>query len=159
MKARIAEAQSYGKWADGWVEHPTPTMNEPHKAVSWLTAKASIDEDRIADMFLEAGLARIDNLFLKTRRLFNAFERPVGTSSGHNAVWHGYSPYNPRMVEKYLTIFRTVNNWTFVGNDGQTPAMRLGFARQPLDFEDILWAGERVPRPRRSRRKGIRITV
>ena len=58
----------------------------------------------------------------------------VGTSSGHNAVWHGYSPYNPRMVEKYLTIFRTANNWTFVGNDGKTPAMRLGFARQPLDF-------------------------
>ena len=28
-----------------------------------------------------------------------------------------------------------------------------------LDFEDILWAGERVPRLRRSRRKGIQITV
>ena len=159
MKARIAEAQSYGKWADEWVEHPTPTMNEPHKAVSWLTARASIDEDRMADMFLDAGLARIDNLFMKTRRLFNAFERPVGTSSGHNAVWHGYSPYDPRMVQKYLTIFRAVNNWTFVGNDGRTPAMRLGFARQPLDFEDILWAGERVPRLRRSRRKGIQVTV
>ena len=114
-----------------------------------------IDEDRMADIFLGAGLARIDNLFMKTRRLFNAFERPVGTSSGHNAVWHGYSPYNPRMVQKYLTIFRTVNNWTFVGNDGQTPAMRLGFTKQPLDFEDILWAGERVPRLRRSRRKRI----
>ena len=41
--------------------------------------------------------------------------------------------------------------------------MRLGFARrfarQPLYFEDILWAGERVPRLRRSRRKGIQITV
>ena len=70
MKARIAEGQSYGKWADEWVEHPTPTMNEPHKAVSWLTAKASIDEDRMADMFLDAVLARIDNLFMKTRRLF-----------------------------------------------------------------------------------------
>ena len=59
MKARIAEAQSYGKWADEWVEHPTPTMNEPHKAVSWLTAKASIDEDRMADMFLDAGIAML----------------------------------------------------------------------------------------------------
>ena len=53
MKARVAEGQSYGKWADEWVEHPTPTMNEPHKAVSWLTARASIDEDRMADMFLD----------------------------------------------------------------------------------------------------------
>ena len=58
----------------------------------------------MADIFLGAGLARIDNLFMKTRRLFNAFERPVGTSSGHNAVWHGYSPYNPRMVQKYLAV-------------------------------------------------------
>ena len=104
-------------------------------------------------------MARIDNLFMMTRRLFNAFERPVGTSSGHNAVCHGYSRYNPRMMQKYLTIFRAVNNWTFVGNAGRTPAMRLGFAKQPLDFEDILWAGERVPRLRRSRRKGIQITV
>ena len=31
MKARVAEGQSYGKWADEWVEHPTPTMNEPHR--------------------------------------------------------------------------------------------------------------------------------
>ena len=96
---------------------------------------------------------------MRTRRLFNAFERPVGTSSMHNAVWHGYSPYNPRMVEKYLTVFRTVSNWVFVGDDGATPAMRLGFAKKPLDFEDILWAGEWIPRPRRSRRKGVAVAA
>ena len=31
-------------------------------------------------MFLDAGLARIDNIFMKSRRLFSARERPVGTS-------------------------------------------------------------------------------
>ncbi len=61
-------------------------------------------------MHLRAGLARVDNVFQMTRRLFNAFERPVGTSSGHNAVWHGYAPYNPAMVRKCLTVFRAVNN-------------------------------------------------
>ena len=111
------------------------------------------------DMYLDAGLSRIDNVFMRTRRLFNAFERPVGTSSGHNVVWHGYAPYNPRMVDKYLMVFRTVSNWIFVGDDGRTPAMRLGFAKRPLDFEDILRAGERIPRPRRSRRKGARVAV
>ena len=95
MKERIAAAQTYGKWADEWVEHPTPTMSEPHKAVSWLTAKDSVDEDRMVDMFLDAGIGRIDNVFMRTRRLFNAFERPVGTSSSHNAVWHGYQPVQP----------------------------------------------------------------
>ena len=159
MKERLAEAQVYGKWSDAWVEHPVPAMNEPHKAVAWLTANTSVEEDRVVDMFLQAGLARIDNVFMRTRRLFNAFERPVGTSSGHNAVWHGYSPYNPRMVEKYLTIFRTVSNWVFVGDDGATPAMRLGFAKRPLEFEDILWAGEQIPRPRRSRRKGRALAI
>ena len=154
MKGRITAGQTYGKWNDVWIEHPEPTMNEPHKAMSWLTAKEWMDEDRKADMFLKAGLARIDNLFMKSRRLFSALERPVGTSSGHNTVWHGYAPYNPQMLETYLTIFRTVNNFVFVGDDGRTPAMRLGFAREPLRYEDILWPGESVPRPKRERRKG-----
>ena len=54
-------------------------------------------------------------------------------------------------------IFRAVNNFVFVGEDGATLAMRLDFARQPLDFEDILWPGQRVPRPKRVRRRGKRL--
>ena len=157
MRASIEAAQSRGKWRDQWVDHPLPTMNEPRKAVCWLTARDSMGEGRKADMHLRAGLARVDNVFQMTRRLFNAFERPVGTSSSHNAVWHGYAPYNPAMVQKYLTIFRAVNNWVHVSDkDGKTPAMRLGFARKPLAYEDILWPGQRVPRPKRSRRKGMK---
>ena len=159
MKERIEEGQTYGKWKDEWIEHPVPAMNEPHKAVSWLTAKEGISEDRKIDMFLAGGIAQIDNVFMKSRRLFSALERPVGTSSGHNTVWHGYAPYNPRMLEKYLVIFRSVNNFVFVGEDGKTPAMRLGFARAPLNFEDILWPGQRIPRPKRSRRKGRAIAA
>ena len=154
MKVRLQARTKHGKWDDEWVEHPLATLNEPHKAMSWLTPDVGLDTDRIADMFLRSGLSRIDNVFLKTRRLFNALERPVGTSSGHNTVWHGYAPYNPAMLEKYVTIFRAVNNFVFVGDDGRTPAMRLGFARAPMQFEDILWPGAAVPRPKRQRRKG-----
>ena len=75
-------------------------------------------------------------------------ERPIGTSSTHNKVWHGDAPYNPALVEKYLTIFRAVNNFVFAGDDGMTPALRLGFTREPLGFEDLLLPGQRVPRPR-----------
>ena len=32
MKVRIKERQKHGKWDDEWVEHPLPTLNEPHKA-------------------------------------------------------------------------------------------------------------------------------
>ena len=154
MRARIAAGQSYGRWNDEWILHPVPTISEPHKAVSWLTSNESVDEERKIDMFLDAGVARVDNVFMKTRRLISALERPVGTSSGHNRVWHGYAPYNPRMLEQYLAIFRATHNFVFVGDDGKTPAMRLGYARAPLTFEDILWPGQRIPRPKRSRRKG-----
>ena len=104
-------------------------------------------------------LARIDNMFQKTRRLINALERPIGTSSTHNKVWHGYAPYNPTMLTKYLTVFRAVNNFVFVGNDGRTPAMRLGFAKQPLEFEDIVWPGQKVPRPKQARRRGKKMVA
>ena len=154
MKERIQAGQSYGKWNDEWILHPVPTMNEPNKAVSWLTASDTIDDDGKADMFLDAGLARIDNVFMMTRRLFSALERPIGTSSSHNTVWHGYAPYNPQMLGKYLTIFRAVSNFVLTGDDGRTPAMRLGLERKPLTFEDLLWPGQPIPRPRRSRRKG-----
>ena len=49
------------------------------------------------------------------------------------------------MVEKYLCIFRVVNNFIVVGTDGKTPAMRLGFAQRPCSYEGILWDGERIP--------------
>lgn len=110
-------------------------------------------------MFLDAGLARIDNVFMRCRRLLSALERPVGSSSDHDAVWHGYAPYNPQRVGTYLTIFRAVSNWVFVGSDGMTPAMRLGFADEPFAYEDLLWPGERVPRPKRKRRKGRKVEM
>ena len=57
---------------------------------------------------------------------------------------------------KYLTIFRVVNNFILVGNDGKMPAMRLGITNKPLRHEDILWPGRRTPRPKRSQRKGMK---
>ena len=154
MKAKIEKREKHGKWQDEWVTHPLPTQNEPEKAMTWLTAVSGLDEDRRADMFLRAGLGVIDNVFQKTRRLCNAIERPIDAAGGKKAVWHGYAPYNPAMLEKHLAIFRAVNNFVFVGDDGATPAMRLGLAKQPLEFEDIVWPGQKVPRPKQVRRRG-----
>ena len=148
-----------GKWRDIWYEHPMPNMGEPHKMVSWLTADPAMDEDQRADLYLRAGVASVDNVFQMARRSINALERPLGTSSGQNTVWHGYQPYNPVMLEKYLAIYRTMNNFVMPGVDGRTPAMRLGFAKAPLEYEDILWPGQRVPRLRKTRRRGRRMLV
>ena len=90
-----------------------------------------------------------------TRRFLSVLERPFYTpSAGWEQVWHGYAPYNPDMVRKYLDIFRVVNNFIHIGEDGMTPAMRLGFADHPLGYADVLWPGEKIPAPRRRRRKG-----
>ncbi len=40
------------------------------------------------------------------------------------------------------------------GADDRTPAMRLGLGRKPLTLEDLPGPGQRIPRPRRSRRRG-----
>lgn len=160
MLAAFRRSHTHGKWGDEWVDHPLPTMNEPEKAVSWMTPDETLGERKKADLFLRAGLARVDNVFQRTRRLINALERPIGTSSGYNTVWHGYAPYNPEMVQIYLTVFRAVHNFVWAGElDGMTPAMRLGFAKKPLALEDILWPGQRIPRPRRSRRRGLALAV
>ena len=156
MQAQFDDGTVYGKWRDVWYKHPLPTMNEPNKAVCALTPLEGVPDDHKADLFLRAGLGRIDNIFQITRRLFNAFERPIGPTSGFKAMWHGYAPYNPAMVQTYLTTCRAVNNFMVVGEDDQTPAMRLGIVRKPLDYEDVLWPGQRVPHPKRSRRKGMR---
>ena len=132
MKKALEGGSPHGKWHDLWFEHPHPTMNEPHEAMCWLTPDDSLDPDAKAGMFLAAGLARVDNVL---------------TSSSQNTVWHGYQPYNPAMIGKYLTMFRAVANFISVGTDGKTPTMRLGFAMQPLTYEDILWPGETAARP------------
>ena len=124
MIEAFKQGHTHGKWSDEWIKHPLPTMNEPEKAVSWMTPDGSLTDRQKADLFLQAGLARVDNVFQRTRRLINAFERPIGTSSGYNTVWHGYAPYNPEMVQIYLTVFRAVQNFVWVSElDGMTPAM------------------------------------
>ena len=149
MKRNLANARPYGKWQDMWCDHPNPTMNEPHKAMSWLTPDDSLDEDTVARMYLRGRLGRVDNVFQLTRRLISVLEKPTGTPSGQNAVWHGYQPYQPAMIEKYVAIFRAVNNFIQVGEDGKTPAMRLGLTNHPLSYKEILWPEK--PRPKRAR--------
>ena len=141
---------------DGWLPHPLPTQQEPRKAVRWITERPDMEVKDKARLYLGASLGRVDNVFELTRRFLSALERPFYTpSGGWNQVWYGYAPYNPDMVLKYLDVFRVVNNFIHAGKDGMTPAMRLGFADRPLAYADVLWPGEKIPRPKRTRRKGL----
>lgn len=166
MKQAIAHRAVMGKWSDRWCEHPAPNMSEPLKAMCWLTeipdplrpvgppalslnnqtalmpanqVSATNEADHIARLFLKASLAGIDNFFQRVRRRLNPLERPLHTSSKAGRTWYGYSPYNPAMVEKLLTIYRVMHNYVEPGKDGNTPAMRLGLAKAPVDTDAILY--------------------
>jgi transposase-like protein len=168
MKQEIARAAPFGKWSDRWCLHPVPNMSEPRKAICWLTeipdplepvrppvvvgdqATALVPadepaveeisvEDHRARLFLKASVAGIDNFFQRVRRSLNPLERPYRTSSKSGRTWYGYSPYNPVMVEKLLTIYRVMHNYVETGKDGKTPAMRLGLAKAPVDTDAILY--------------------
>ena len=90
----------------------------------------------------------VDNVFQLTRRFMNALERPIGTSSGYNTVWHGYAPYNPAMLQQYLDLFRTAHNFCHTGDDKKTPAMRLGLAENSRSATMMcLWPGQVPPAP------------
>ena len=139
----------------GWLRHPVPTAQEPGKEFRWITEKPDMELDDRARLYLAASLASVDNVFQLTRRFLSALERPIDTASGPwQQVWYGYAPYNPDIVQKYLDVFRAVNNFIHTGEDGATPAMRLGFTDCPLAYADLLWPGEKIPRPKRSCRKG-----
>lgn len=139
MKAEIAKATKQGPWLDQWCSHPWPNMSEPSKAMCWLTNMGDYDADHEAHLYLKVSLAAIDNFFQRVRRGLSPLERPIASASKDRRMWHGYSPYNPAMVQKLLDIYRVVTNYTEVGKDKMTPAMRLGLAKGVVKPEDIIY--------------------
>jgi transposase-like protein len=140
IQERLARMQAIGKWSDRWVLHPFPSMSEPEKAMCYLTDFQDYDADHLARLYAKASLHAVDSFFMQVRRRIALLERPIESASTGRRSWHGYSPYNPAMVEKMLAIFRVFHNYVLVGEDKKTtPAMRLGLAKAPIDIEDLLY--------------------
>jgi hypothetical protein len=114
-------------------------MSEPEKAVSYLTDLGDHNEDHKAWLYNKTSLHSVDSFFNQVRRRLSLLERPIHSKSNKGKIWNGYSPYNPGHVAKVLDIFRTVHNYILTGKDGKTPAERLGLAKAPLDYEDIIY--------------------
>jgi hypothetical protein len=114
-------------------------MQEPSKAACWLTDLGDYDIDHQARLFLKASLNGVDNFFQRVHRSLNPLERPIKTSSKNYRAWHGYRPYNPKMVESLLAIYRVIHNFVETGKDKKTPAMRLGLTSAPVKIQDILY--------------------
>ena len=139
IRERLACMTPHGKWQDRWLDHPFPTMSEPEKAVAYLTDLGDYDEDHQAWLYHKASLHGVDSFFNRVRRRLSLLERPIHSKSNNGRIWNGYSPYNPGNVAKILDIMRTVHNYILTGKDGKTPAVRLGLAQAPLNYENIIY--------------------
>ncbi|MHB9117308.1 MAG: transposase [Burkholderiales bacterium] len=139
LKERVAEARAVGPFGDQWVFMPFPDMSEPEKAVCPLTTLDGMDDDHVAHLLDKASLHAVDSFFNRTRRRVAMLERSIRSSSNDGRVYHLYAAYSPAKVQAMMDIFRTVHNYVLVGDDGKTPAMRLGLARGPVDYEDIIY--------------------
>jgi len=139
IKAAHAAMTQHGNWNDRWLEHPFPNMGEPEKAVCWLTERNGMDMDHVAALYNKASLHGVDSFFNQLRRRSSMLERPISTSSNSGRVWSAYSAYNPTQTMRMIEIVRVCHNFVWPSlDDKRTPAMRLGLARAPIDYADIL---------------------
>lgn len=139
IKDRLGSMAAIGKWSDRWVLHPFPDMSEPEKAMCYLTDMGDYPLDQIASLYRRCSLHAIDRFFMQVRRRISLLERPIKSASTEGRTWYGYSPYSPEVVMRLLEIFRVVYNYCLTGKDGKTPAMRLGLAKGPVSYEDLVY--------------------
>lgn len=158
-REELTAMTAHGKWEDRWFKHPVADMREPEKSICWLTDvdAEEVDADKregqlnhYARLYLKATLTAIDRFFMQVRRGITLAERGVISASADRRLWFGKNAYNPDVLVKLLGIFRTYFNYCEVGEDGQTPAMRLGLARGPVAPEDIIYFSPQPPARRRA---------
>lgn len=158
-REELAKAVAIGKWGDRWFKHPISDMREPEKFVCWLTdidpvetdpTKRKHQVDHYALLHLKATLTAVDRFFMQVRRSLTIAERAVASANTDRRLWHGKSAYNPDVLVKVLSIYRTYFNYCDVGGDRKTPAMRLGLARGPIAPEDIIYFTSEPPARRRA---------
>ena len=144
IKDQIKQMQGIGKWRDRWLMHPLPSMSEPEKAVCYLTdyqhdPNLAYTDDHLAWLYYKASMHGVDNVFMQIRRRISLLERAIHSSANAGRVWNGYAPYNPHMITKMLTIFRTFHNFIHASEkDGKTPAQRLGLVTKKFTHSDVI---------------------
>jgi hypothetical protein len=120
----LARMVAIGKWGDRWFRHPISDMREPEKSVCWLTDIDPVETDtekrrhqvsHQALLHLKATLTAVDRFFMQVRRGLTLAERAVASSNTDRRLWFGKSAYNPDVLVKVLSIFRTYFNYCEVG--------------------------------------------
>ena len=166
VRGALAGMESRGPWRDRWLRHPCPSAFEPEKEVCRLTRRdPDEDEARNEDAvngYAFASLGAVDRHFMKIRYALNLLDRARSSGQRHGRrggpepltddKWDVYHPYNPAHVQMLLDLLRFDRNWCAPGQDGKTPAMRLGIADRPLELAEALEAaGEDLSLAREAR--------
>lgn len=141
LEQLISERTPFAPWKDQWLNYPFPDMSEPEKAVCWLTdiGDDSYADRDLAELFLKATLHPIDRFFMQVRRRLSPLERSIPTANSTRRMWYAYAPYRPELVVQLLDIYRIYYNFIKKGEDGKTPAMRIGLAKVAIRYEDIIY--------------------
>ena len=140
--AEMPALKEIGKWKDRWLIFPFPNMSEPEKGICYLTNRNvegfDYDDEHLARLHLRGSLHAVDRFFALVRFNLSYLERPGTSASSGGYKWYRSNPYDPGHVAKILEIFRVWYNFVEVGNDGKTPAMRLGMAKKVHTEAEIL---------------------
>lgn len=146
-----ASPRETGKLQGVWVEHPFPDMSEPEKRVAYMTDWGDYDAAHLSWLYEMASLHAIDTVFMQIRRRLSLLERAIPTARRARRLWHGRAPYDPATIGRMLDIYRVWHNWVHVGDDGLTPAQRLGVAKGPIRMQDVIYFQPFAPEERRRR--------
>lgn len=138
LKKTIPFATSKQSSYDSWIPHPLPSMVEPKKNISHINDFGILTDDEKSWVYINATLNGVDRFFMQVRRMLSLLERPVSSASNAGNNWNGYNAYNPEVVVKVLEIFRVYYNYCKAGNDGETPAERIGLSKGSNNVKELL---------------------
>lgn len=116
IREEMDKMKAIGKWEDRWLKYPFANMGEPEKAVCYLTDIGTYDggedeKNHMAWLYYKANMHPINRFFMQARRRVSLLERPIHSASSTGRTWHGYSSYNPDMIQQLLDIFRVFYNY------------------------------------------------
>lgn len=121
------------------IAYPFIKKSEPGKRVRFLTDDGERSAHDIAKLFHYTSLHQVDRFFMQIRRSIAGLERAPSYPRRASRKWYLYGFYSPEMAEKCLTIYRTYFNYIAKGKDRMTPAMRIGLAKGPVRFEEVIY--------------------
>lgn len=119
------------------IKFPFAHSGELEKYVVYETNLNDYDLNHLSNLYLTASIHRTNNFFQQVRRRIRLLERSMDTAG--EGIWSGYSPYNPKIVQKMLNILRVYHNYCLKGSDKKTPAVRLELAKGIVRLDDILY--------------------